>query len=831
MAMNIDKGLYQAPVGLAGMMDDEEPQQIEIEIEDPEAVSITTDGFELRMEKHEETEEDFDANLAEFMDDSALVSLGSELVGEFGKDVADRKEWMQTYVDGLKLLGLKYEERTEPWNGACGVFHPMLTESVVRFQSEAVMETFPAAGPVKTKIIGKLTPDKEDAAERVREDMNYQLTETMVEYRPEHEKLLWSLPLAGSAFKKVYYDPSKARQMAVFVPAEDIVVPYGASSLEMAERVTHVMRKTENEVAKLQVAGFYRDVELGEPTNELDDVEKQKAKEDGMSAINDNRYRLLEMHVDLDLKGFEHKDKDGEPTGIALPYVVTLDKATATILAIRRNWYEDDVLHTKRQHFVHYQYIPGFGFYGYGLIHLIGGYAKSATMLIRQLVDAGTLSNLPGGLKTRGLRIKGDDTPIAPGEFRDVDVPSGSIRDNILTLPYKEPSQVLYTLFNQIVSEGRAFASAGDMKVADMSAQAPVGTTLAILERTLKVMTAVQARLHFSMKQEFKLLKAIIADYTPEEYDYEPEDAGRRAKASDYNSVEVIPVSDPNAATMAQKIVQYQAVIQLAQSAPQLYNLPLLHRQMIEVLGIKNANKLVPIEDDQKPIDPVQENMNLLMGKPVKAFIEQDHEAHIQVHMAAMQDPKLQMMLQQNPMAQGIQAAAMAHLNEHLAFEYRKQIERNLGLPLPTEEQSENMPPEMAAQVAQLAAQAAQQLLMSNQAEMAQQQAQQQAQDPLVQMQQAELQLKAKDLELKEKKLAVDAAAKADQVRVEEERIAAQKEIAAMQVAATAAAARDKLSKQMQLEGTRIGVDIAKSKDQMRMQSQARQPNSEKKAK
>ena len=834
--MNIDKGLYQAPVGLAGMMDDEEPQQIEIEIEDPEAVSITADGFKLEMRKGEETEEDFDANLAEFMDDSALVSLGSELVGEFGKDVADRKEWMQTYVDGLKLLGLKYEERTEPWNGACGVFHPMLTESVVRFQSEAVMETFPAAGPVKTKIIGKLTPDKEDAAERVREDMNYQLTETMVEYRPEHEKLLWSLPLAGSAFKKVYYDPSKARQVAVFVPAEDIVVPYGASSLEMAERVTHVMRKTENEVAKLQVAGFYRDVELGEPTNELDDVEKQKAKEDGMSAINDNRYRLLEMHVDLDLKGFEHKDKNGEPTGIALPYVVTLDKATATILAIRRNWYEDDVLHTKRQHFVHYQYIPGFGFYGYGLIHLIGGYAKSATMLIRQLVDAGTLSNLPGGLKTRGLRIKGDDTPIAPGEFRDVDVPSGSIRDNILTLPYKEPSQVLYTLFNQIVSEGRAFASAGDMKVADMSAQAPVGTTLAILERTLKVMTAVQARLHFSMKQEFKLLKAIIADYTPEEYDYEPEDAGRRAKASDYNSVEVIPVSDPNAATMAQKIVQYQAVIQLAQSAPQLYNLPLLHRQMIEVLGIKNANKLVPIEDDQKPIDPVQENMNLLMGKPVKAFIEQDHEAHIQVHMAAMQDPKIQMLLQQNPMAQQIGAAAMAHLNEHLAFEYRKQIEKNLGLPLPTEEQSENMPPEMAAQVAQLAAQAAQQLLMSNQAQAAQQQAQQQAQDPLVQMQQAELQLKAKDLELKEKKLAVDAAAKADQVRVEEERIAAQKEIAAMQVAATAAAAKDKLSKQMQLEGTRIGVDIAKSKDQMRMQAQARQqqqnqPRPEKKAK
>ena len=822
MAMNIDKGLYQAPVGLAGIMEEEgelPESEIEIEIEDPESVTLTTDGFELRMERREPTEDDFDANLAEFMDDSALQSLGSELVGEFGKDVADRREWMQTYVEGLKLLGLKYEERTEPWNGACGVFHPMLTESVVRFQSEAVTETFPAAGPVKTKIVGKLTREREEAAERVREDMNYQLTETMTEYRPEHEKLLWSLPLAGSAFKKIYYDPSKARQMAVFVPAEDIVVPYGASNLEMAERVTHVMRKTENEIAKLQVAGFYREVDLGEPTNELDDVEKQKAKEDGMSAINDNRYRLLEMHVDLDLKGFEHKDKDGQPTGIALPYVVTLDKATATILAIRRNWYEDDVLHTKRQHFVHYQYIPGFGFYGYGLIHLIGGYAKSATMLIRQLVDAGTLSNLPGGLKTRGLRIKGDDTPIAPGEFRDVDVPSGAIRDNIMTLPYKEPSQVLYTLFNQIVTEGRAFASSGDMKVSDMSSQAPVGTTLAILERTLKVMTAVQARLHFSMKQEFKLLKVIIADYTPEEYDYEPEDAGRRAKASDYNQVEVIPVSDPNAATMAQKIVQYQAVLQLAQTAPQLYNLPMLHRQMIEVLGIKNANKLVPIEDDQKPTDPVQENMNLLMGKPVKAFIEQDHEAHIQVHMSAMQDPKIMMLMQNNPMAQQIQAAAMAHLNEHLAFEYRKQIEKNLGLPLPTEEETENMSPEIAAQVAQLSAQAAQQLLMSNQAQAAQQQAQQQAQDPLVQMQQAELQLKAKDLELKEKKLAVDAAAKADQIRIEEERIASHKEIAAMQVAASAAAARDKLNKQMEADGVRIGVDIAKSKEQSRAQA------------
>jgi hypothetical protein len=521
----------------------------------------------------------------------------------------------------LKLLGLKYEERTEPWAGACGVFHPMLTESVVRFQSEGIMETFPAAGPVKTQILGKDTPEKEEASTRVREDMNYQLTDVMVEYRPEHEKLLWNLPLAGSAFKKVYYDPSIGRQVAMFIPAEDIVVPYGASNLERAERVTHVMRKTENEIAKLQEAGFYMDVDLGEPSYELDDIEKQKAEEMGMSALQDDRYRVLEMHVDLDLKGYEHENKKGEKTGIALPYVVTVEKATNKILAIRRNWYEGDELHTKRQHFVHYQYIPGFGFYGYGLIHLIGGYAKSATMLIRQLVDAGTLSNLPGGLKSRGLRIKGDDTPIAPGEFRDVDVPSGSIRDNILPLPYKEPSQVLFALFQNIVQEGRQFASSGDMNVSDMSAQAPVGTTLAILERTLKVMGAVQARIHFSMKQEFKLLKAIIADYTPEEYTYEPVEGSRKAKKADYDMVAVIPVSDPNAATMAQKIVQYQAALQLAQTAPQLYNLPLLHRQMIEVLGIKNAAKLIPIEDDATATDPVQENQNALTNKPMKAFL------------------------------------------------------------------------------------------------------------------------------------------------------------------------------------------------------------------
>lgn len=810
----IDKALYGAPMGAIDLEEMEAAPAVEIEIEDPEAVRIGLGDIEIELEPKREDEEDFDANLAEYMDSSALQSLANDLVEDFTKDVMDRKEWIQTYVDGLKLLGLKYEERTEPWSGACGVFHPMLTESVVRFQSEAMMETFPAQGPVKTNIIGKDSIEVQESASRVKEDMNFQLTEVMQEYRPEHEKLLWNLPLAGSAFKKVYYDPSLGRQAAMFIPAEDIVVPYGAPNLERAERITHVMRKTENEVAKLQEAGFYIDEDLGEPSYELDDVEKQKAEEMGMSAIQDNRYRILEMHVDLDLKGFEHTNKRGEKTGIALPYVVTIEKGTRTILAIRRNWFEDDKLHIKRQHFVHYQYIPGFGFYGYGLIHLIGGYAKSATMLMRQLVDAGTLSNLPGGLKSRGLRIKGDDTPIAPGEFRDVDVPSGSIRDNILPLPYKEPSQVLMTLFNQIVQEGRAFASSGDMNVSDMSTQAPVGTTLAILERTLKVMTAVQSRLHYAMKQEFKLLKAIIADYTPEEYAYEPIEGSRRAKKSDYDAVDVIPVSDPNAATMAQKIVTYQAVFQLAQSAPQLYNLPLLHRQMIEVLGIKNAAKLIPVEDDALPTDPVQENQNLLMGKPVKAFIEQDHQAHIAVHMSAMQNPKIAQMMGQNPQAQAIQAAAMAHLSEHIGFEYRKQVEQQMGMILPTEEQTKNMSPEVAAQVAQAAARASQALLQRDMQEAQQQQAQQQMQDPVVQMQMQELQLKMKELELKAQKQQIEAAEKADRIRVEEARIAAQKEIAAMQVGATAAAARDKLNKQMELEGVRVGVDIAKHRAQ-----------------
>ena len=817
----MEKGLYAAPMGLSDLA---ELPELEVELElEP------IDGEEELVEETVGTADEFDANLAEFLDDSVLATLGEELVGDFDKDTNDRKDWIQTYVDGLKLLGLKYEDRTEPWQGACGVFHPMLTESVVRFQSEAMMETFPAMGPVKTQIVGAIDVLREEASARVREDMNYQLTEVMTEYRSEHEKLLWSLPLAGSAFKKVYFDPSKGRQVATFIPAEDIVVPYGASNVEDAERVTHVMRKTANELKKLQHAGFYRDEDLGEPIVELDDIEKQKAEENGMSAIQDDRFRLLEMHVTLDLEGFEDKDENGEETGIALPYVVTVEKGTRKILAVRRNWYEDDPLKLKRQHFVHYQYIPGFGFYGYGLIHLIGGYAKSATMLIRQLIDAGTLSNLPGGLKSRGLRIKGDDTPIQPGEFRDVDVPSGSIRDNILPLPYKEPSQVLFTLFNQIVQEGRSFASSGDMNVSDMSSQAPVGTTLALLERTLKVMSAVQARLHYAMKQEFKLLKVIIADYTPEEYSYEPVDAKRSAKKADYDLVDVIPVSDPNAATMAQKVVQYQAVLQLAQSAPQLYDLPLLHRQMIEVLGIKNAAKLVPIEDDAVPTDPVQENQNILTGKPVKAFMEQNHQAHLGVHMAAMQDPKIMQIVGQNPQAQAIQAAMMAHINEHVAFEYRRQVEEQMGMVLPGEEQQKNLSSEQADQIAIMAAQASKQLLQRNQQEAAQQQAQQQMQDPVVQMQQQELQIKQQELQLKAQKQQIDAAAKADQLEIEKARIEAQKEIAAMQVSATAAAARDKLAKQQELEGVRMGIDAAKHRAQLAQQraGQNRTPRKE----
>jgi hypothetical protein len=719
--MAIDKALNQAPLGLSEMAEDMEPA-IEIEIEDPESVSIKAGGLEIEIEK-EDMDDEFNENLAENLDDDVLTELAGDLLGEYQSDVDSRKDWVQTYVDGLELLGLKIEERTEPWPGACGVYHPLLSEAIVKFQSETIMETFPAAGPVKTSILGQETQERIEAAQRVKEDMNYQLTEVMVEYRPEHERMLWGLGLSGNAFKKVYFDPNLDRQVSLFVPAEDIVVPYGASSLETSERVTHVMRKTKNELRKLQVMGFYKDVELDDPTDTLDEIEKKIAEQMGFKASQDDRYKLLEMHVYLDLPGYEDKDEKGKETGIALPYVVTIEKGTETVLAIRRNYHADDPNKQKRDHFVHYGYVPGFGFYCFGLIHLIGAFAKSGTSILRQLVDAGVLSNLPGGFKTKGLRVKGDDTPIAPAEFRDVDVASGTIKDNIMTLPYKEPSQVLYTLLGTIVDEGRRFASAADLKVSDMSSQSPVGTTLAILERTLKVMSAVQARVHYAMKQEFKLLKNIIRDYTPEDYEYDPVEGPPRAKRSDYDMVEVLPVSDPNSATMSQKVVQYQAALQLAQSAPQLYDLPLLHRQMLEVLGIRNASKLVPIEDDLKPTDPVSENMDALNEKPLKAFIYQDHAAHITVHMSMLQDPVTAQILGQNPKAQSIAAAFMAHIMEHFAFQYRKNIEDKLGVPYP--DPNEEMPEDMEVEISRLAAAGAQKLLQANQAMMAQQQAQQ----------------------------------------------------------------------------------------------------------
>jgi hypothetical protein len=806
--MSIEKALYQAPVGLDALAVEEEP--LEIVIEDVELIDIETD----------EEEADFDANLAEYLDEKELTQIAGDLLGDFEEDVSSRKDWIQTYVDGLELLGMKIEERTEPWEGACGVYHPLLSEALVKFQSETIMESFPAQGPVKTLIIGKETPEKKDAAIRVQDDMNYQLTDVMTEYRPEHERMIWGLGLAGNAFKKVYYDPHMERQVSMFCPAEDIVVPYGASSLQSSPRVTHVMRKTENEVKRLQYAGFYRDVELEEPSGALDEVEKKIAEKMGFRATQDDRYKLLEMHVDLDLPGYEDKDEDGEPTGIALPYVVTIEKGTMTILSIRRNWRPEDETKQKRNHFVHYGYVPGFGFYCFGLIHLVGAFAKSGTSLIRQLVDAGTLSNLPGGFKTRGLRVKGDDTPIAPGEFRDVDVPSGAIKDNLMTLPYKEPSQVLYSLLGTIVEEGRRFASAGDMKVSDMSANAPVGTTLAILERTLKVMSAVQSRVHYSMKQELKLLKEIIRDYTPEEYPYEPVEGSRKAKKSDYDHVDVIPVSDPNAATMAQKIVQYQAVLQLAQGAPQIYNLPQLHRQMLDVLGIRNAQKLIPLEDDQKPTDPIRENMNVMIGKPLKAFIYQDQDAHLAAHQAFLQDPQAMAIIGQNPMAQQIMAALQAHIAEHFGFKYRQQIEQQLGAPIPYMENDDDEPlsEEYEVQLSRMVAQAAQQLTTQNQAAAAQQQAQQQAEDPIIQMQQQELQIKQAEQERKAQRDQADIALENRRLDIEEQRTMGQLEIDGTRLGVQIEKDKDILDRKSEFDGTKLGVEMAHKKEQVDVQ-------------
>jgi hypothetical protein len=790
---------------------------LSIEIENPESVTLDDGSMEITIQPGKEQDDEFNDNLAEDMDEGQLTELSGDLIGEYDADISSRKDWLTTYVDGLELLGLKVEDRTEPWPGACNVYHPLMTEALVKFQAETMMETFPAAGPVKTVIIGKQTKEKEDAAERVRDDMNYQLTDMMPEYRPEHERMLWGLGLAGNAFKKVYYDPNLERQVSMYVPAEDIVVPYGASNLETAERVTHVMRKTKNELKKLQVAGFYRDVDLGDPYAEADEAEKKIAEKLGFNPSEDDRYKILEMHVLLDLENGDSED------GIALPYVVTIEKGTATILSIRRNWNPDDKKQLKRQHFVHYGYIPGFGFYCFGLIHLIGAFAKSGTMILRQLVDAGTLSNLPGGMKARGLRIKGDDTPIAPGEWRDVDVPSGAIRDNILPLPYKEPSMVLNQLMNQIIEEGRRFASAADMKVSDMSANSPVGTTLAILERTLKVMSAVQARIYYAMKQEFKLLKGIIRDYTPEEYSYEPEVGDRRAKQADYDNCDVIPVSDPNAATMSQKVVQYQAVMQMAQQNPQIYDLPELNKQMLEVLGVKNVGKLIPTADDQKPKDPVAENMAILNGKPVKAFIYQDHEAHIKVHMAAMQDPKIAQLVNQNPQAPLIQAAALAHINEHIGYQYRKEIEAQLGAALP--EPDQELPPNAEFEISKLMAQAAEQLLQKNQGEAAQQQAQQQMQDPIVQMQQQELQIKQQEVQIKAQKTMADIEIDKAKLQLEKAKMDSQERIEGVKIGAKVTFDKEKLQEDQKVRGVELGMQSVQKQQDMQHQKELAQMN------
>ena len=807
--MTIDKALYSQ--GIASEPD------LEIEIENPDSVSIDTGDVEITLEPGQDLGGDFNQNLAEVLDERTLQSIGSELIALVDADINSRSDWAESYVKGLEVLGLKYEERTEPWNGACGVYSTVLTEAAIRFQAESIMESFPAAGPVKTEIFGTPTKEKDEAAARVEEDMNYKITEKMPEYRPEHERMLFGLGLSGSGFKKVYDDPVLGRQVSLYVTAEDIIVPYGASSLRTTERVTHVMRKTKNELKKLQATGFYRDVDLGEPQNIMSDIEKKKANQQGYKALDDDRYQFLEICTDWDIDGLEELNENGEPSGIAVPYVITIDRGTGKVLSIYRNWKEDDDKKLPRQHFVDYCYIPGFGFYGLGLIHIIGGYARAGTSLIRQLVDSGTLSNLPGGLKTRGARIKGDDTPIAPGEFRDVDVPSGAIKDNIMPLPYKEPSATLLTLLNQITDEGRRLGSIGDLQISDMSANAPVGTTLALLERTLKTMSAVQARVHYSMKQEFKLLKNIIAEYAPSKEEFDPEHGDHFASREDYEMVDVIPVSDPNSSTMAQRIMQYQAIMQLAQGAPQIYNLPNLHRQMIEVLGVKNGEKLVLTEDDEMPKDPVSENMGFLKGEPTKAFMYQDHDAHIAVHTTFMQDPSIAAQMGQNPMAQQMQAAVMAHIADHLAFQYRQQLEDQVGVALPAP--GEDLPPQTEVQLSRLVAQASTQLLQLNQSKAAQAQAQQQAQDPLIQMQQQELQLKQQELQSKSQKMQSDSQLAQAKLQLEQQRIQIEQQ-------------RNQLQAQSESQRVQSQIEIQLKKDQqmmqmeiMKLQEQARQAN------
>jgi hypothetical protein len=804
MATNFDKSLYSNTPEYGEDMADMPMEDIEIEVEDPESMRISAGGIEIELLPPSKTVgEEFGANLAEDMDESELGTLASDLMGLVEADINSRKDWTETYVKGLDVLGMKYEERTEPWNGACGVFSTVLTEAAIRFQSETITETFPAAGPVKTEIIGAIDRLKEEAAERVRDDMNYRLTEQMPEYRPEHERLLFNLGLAGAAFKKVYFDPGLNRQTAIFLPAEDVIIPYGSSGSRTAERVTHLMRKTKNDIKKLQAAGFYRECDLGEPVSIYNDVEKKKAEEQGYSITDDDRYQLAEIQVDYVLEGDKRDDE------IAVPYIITIDRGTNKVLAIYRNWKEGDETYAKRQHMVQYDYVPGFGAYGMGLIHIIGGYARAGTSLIRQLVDAGTLANLPGGLKARGLRVKGDDTPIAPGEFRDVDIPSGAIKDNIMTLPYKEPSQVLMGLLNQITEEARRLGSIADMKMSDMSAQAPVGTTLALLERQLKIMGAVQARVHNAMKEEFKLLKSIIRDNMPEDYDYLPLGGDASVKQADYDIVEVIPVSDPNSSTMAQRIMQYQAVIQLAQQAPQIYNLPVLHRQMIEVLGVKNAEKLVPIDDDQKPRDPISENMAFLNGEPTKAFIYQDHDAHIAAHTTFMQDPMIAQQMGQNPMAQQMMAAIQAHIAEHLAFLYRKKIEEQLGVPLPPPDSQ--LPEEVEVQLSQLVAQASAQLLQQNMAMAQQQKAQQMQQDPLIQMQQAELQIKAQEAQTRAQKTQADIQLAQQKLQLEAQRIQVEAQKEQQRVASQERQNTQRLSAQDRQNAQKIRADLVKN--------------------
>jgi hypothetical protein len=773
MATNVDKAMV--PLDMEVM----EPE-LEIEIENPDSVTLADGSMEITIIPDGPNIDDFDANVAEYLDEGELQTIASELVELVESDLNARKEWADTYVKGLDVLGFKYEDRTEPWDDACGVYSTVLAEAVIRFQAETMSETFPAQGPVKTKIIGEVSKEKEESANRVKADMNYQLTERMVEYRSEHERMLYSLGLAGSSFKKVYYDPILRRQVSIYISAEDVIVPYGASHIDTAERITHMMRKTKTELKKLQADGFYRDLELGEPIEYFSDIEKKKAEEGGYTLTSDDRFALYEVHTYTNINGVD--DEDDLPK----PYVITIVKGTNEVLSIRRNWDPDDDRQLKRQHFVHYIYVPGFGFYGLGLIHIIGGYARAGTSIIRQLVDAGTLSNLPGGLKSRGLRIKGDDTPIAPGEFRDVDVPSGTVRDNIMTLPYKEPSQVLAGLLEKITQEGRRLGAISDMNISDMSSQAPVGTTLALLERTLKPMAAVQARVHFAMKQEFKLLKEIIKDYANEPYDYIPEGVDRRARAEDYAVVEVIPVSDPNATTMAQRVVQYQAAFQMAQQSPQIYDLPYLHKQMLEVLGIRNVDKIIPLGEEQKPRDPMSENMGALIGKPMKAFMYQDHDAHIATHQSFMQDPMIMQSIGQNPMAQQIMASLQAHIAEHLGFVYRKQLEERLGVQLPAP--NENIPEELEVEISRLVAQAGVQLQQMHQQQAAQKQAQQMAQDPVVQMQQAELQIKQAEIQRKTQKDQADIELGKKKLSIEEQKVIveAQKEGSSMQSKAQA---------------------------------------------